>query len=151
MTASKSYKLVDWSCDAFRQGPASSLSSRKSVVVHLKSLPGRPIQDLLGFLLSCDGKVSFGWIQTLNPSLSFVVSVSSSLSTILHPTTRMCVSCSAEPGTQDMNFVLKQIYVLYTDCALKDPFYELEMPIRCELFTQAVDALIDRVEKNRRV
>ena len=28
----------------------------------------------------------------------------------------------------------------------KDPFYELEMPIRCELFTNAVDGLIERVE-----
>ena len=28
----------------------------------------------------------------------------------------------------------------------KDPFYELEMPIRCELFTSAVDNLIERVE-----
>lgn len=27
----------------------------------------------------------------------------------------------------------------------KDPFYELEMPIRCELFTNAVENLIERV------
>eukprot|EP00568_Trieres_chinensis_P013648 CAMPEP_0183292194 /NCGR_PEP_ID=MMETSP0160_2-20130417/1342_1 /TAXON_ID=2839 ORGANISM="Odontella Sinensis, Strain Grunow 1884" /NCGR_SAMPLE_ID=MMETSP0160_2 /ASSEMBLY_ACC=CAM_ASM_000250 /LENGTH=151 /DNA_ID=CAMNT_0025453113 /DNA_START=103 /DNA_END=558 /DNA_ORIENTATION=+ len=54
---------------------------------------------------------------------------------------------TAEPGTPDLDMVLKEIYVLYADCALKDPFYELEMPIRCELFTQAVDALIERVEK----
>jgi hypothetical protein len=49
--------------------------------------------------------------------------------------------------TPDLDDVLKEIYVLYTDCALKDPFYELEMPIRCELFIQAVDNLIERVEK----
>eukprot|EP00545_Synedropsis_sp_CCMP1620_P014954 CAMPEP_0119015180 /NCGR_PEP_ID=MMETSP1176-20130426/10599_1 /TAXON_ID=265551 /ORGANISM="Synedropsis recta cf, Strain CCMP1620" /LENGTH=125 /DNA_ID=CAMNT_0006968449 /DNA_START=203 /DNA_END=580 /DNA_ORIENTATION=- len=54
---------------------------------------------------------------------------------------------TAELGTADMDYVLKEIYVLYADCALKDPFYELEMPIRCELFTQAVDNLIERVEK----
>jgi hypothetical protein len=42
--------------------------------------------------------------------------------------------------------VLREIYCLYTDCVLKDPFYELEMPIRSELFVQAVDALIDRYE-----
>jgi Sybindin-like family len=40
--------------------------------------------------------------------------------------------------------VLKEIYILYTECVLKDPFYELEMPIRSELFLQAVDALIQR-------
>jgi hypothetical protein len=55
---------------------------------------------------------------------------------------------TAEPGTTaDMDLVLKDIYVLYTECVLKDPFYELEMPIRSDLFVQAVDALIERVEK----
>mmetsp|Transcript_15856 Transcript_15856/g.38113 ORF Transcript_15856/g.38113 Transcript_15856/m.38113 type:complete len:152 (-) Transcript_15856:166-621(-) len=53
---------------------------------------------------------------------------------------------TAEPGTPDLDTVLREIYVLYSDCALKDPFYELEMPIRCELFTNAVDNLIERVE-----
>jgi hypothetical protein len=40
--------------------------------------------------------------------------------------------------------VLKEIYVLYTECVLKDPFYELEMPIRSELFVQGVDLLIQQ-------
>ncbi|KAL7486024.1 hypothetical protein ACHAW6_011637 [Cyclotella cf. meneghiniana] len=52
---------------------------------------------------------------------------------------------TAEPGTPDLDVVLREIYVLYSDCALKDPFYELEMPIRCELFTNAVENLIERV------
>jgi hypothetical protein len=56
----------------------------------------------------------------------------------------------AEPGAPDLDYVLREIYILYADCALKDPFYELEMPIRCELFSQAVDALIQKVEKGRR-
>ena len=43
--------------------------------------------------------------------------------------------------------MLREIYILYTDCALKDPFYELEMPIRCELFTKGVDNLIKRMER----
>jgi len=54
---------------------------------------------------------------------------------------------TAEPGTPDMDIVLKEIYVLYTECVLKDPFYELEMPIRSDFFIQAVDALIERVDK----
>ena len=55
---------------------------------------------------------------------------------------------SAEPGTApDLDYVLREIYILYADCALKDPFYELEMPIRCELFSQAVDQLIQKVER----
>nr|KJB36711.1 hypothetical protein B456_006G172500 [Gossypium raimondii] len=52
-----------------------------------------------------------------------------------------------EPGTQHMEALLKVVYELYTDYVLKNPFYEMEMPIRCELFdinlTQAVQK--DRV------
>ena len=56
---------------------------------------------------------------------------------------------TAEPTvTADLREVLKEIYVLYTECVLKDPFYELEMPIRSDLFVQAVDAVIQqRVSK----
>lgn len=54
----------------------------------------------------------------------------------------------AEPTTRaDLEQVCKDIYLLYTECVLKDPFYELEMPIRSELFVQAVDALLDRSSK----
>ena len=35
---------------------------------------------------------------------------------------------------QQMEGLLKVIYELYTDYVLKNPFYEVEMPIRCELF-----------------
>lgn len=49
--------------------------------------------------------------------------------------------------TADLQQVLKEIYVLYTECVLKDPFYELEMPIRSDLFVQAVDTVIQRVSK----
>lgn len=55
---------------------------------------------------------------------------------------------TAEPKTPEMDQVLREIYVLYTDCVLKDPFYELEMPIRSDLFVQAVDALIEKVERS---
>ncbi|MCO5593487.1 hypothetical protein L7F22_047501 [Adiantum nelumboides] len=40
----------------------------------------------------------------------------------------------AEPGTQGLDTLLKNIYDLYVDNVLKNPFYEVEMPIRCELF-----------------
>lgn len=54
--------------------------------------------------------------------------------------TKFFVVC--EPGTQQMESLLKVIYELYTDYVLKNPFYEMEMPIRCELFdiylTQAI-------------
>ena len=53
---------------------------------------------------------------------------------------------TAEPSTPDLDLILREIYVLYSDCALKDPFYELEMPIRTDLFTSSVDALVERFE-----
>ena len=56
---------------------------------------------------------------------------------------------TAEPNTPDMDTALKEIYVIYTDCLLKDPFYEMDMPIRSELFVQAVDQLVRRYEGGR--
>ncbi|PPD97120.1 hypothetical protein GOBAR_DD05847 [Gossypium barbadense] len=59
--------------------------------------------------------------------------------------TKFFVVC--EPGTQHMEALLKVVYELYTDYVLKNPFYEMEMPIRFKLFdinlTQAVQK--DRV------
>mmetsp|Transcript_16740 Transcript_16740/g.23706 ORF Transcript_16740/g.23706 Transcript_16740/m.23706 type:complete len:87 (-) Transcript_16740:597-857(-) len=55
---------------------------------------------------------------------------------------------TAEPGTSNLDQILREVYVLYSECALKDPFYELDMPIRCELFTTAVDSLIQRAERS---
>lgn len=51
---------------------------------------------------------------------------------------------TAEAGTPDLGAVLQEIYKLYTDYVLKNPFYELEMPIRCELFTLHLEELIER-------
>jgi hypothetical protein len=41
---------------------------------------------------------------------------------------------ATEPGTPGISNLLKNIYELYADYVLKNPFYEVEMPIRCELF-----------------
>ncbi|TYI46441.1 hypothetical protein E1A91_D13G107500v1 [Gossypium mustelinum] len=46
--------------------------------------------------------------------------------------TKFFVVC--EPGTQHIEALLKVVYELYTDYVLKNPFYEMKMPIRCELF-----------------
>ncbi|KAI3941406.1 hypothetical protein MKW92_022216 [Papaver armeniacum] len=58
--------------------------------------------------------------------------------------TKFFVVC--EPGTQHMDTLLKIIYELYTDYVLKNPFYEMEMPIRCELFDIN---LIQGIQKDR--
>ncbi|KAK8270510.1 hypothetical protein V6Z11_D11G200200, partial [Gossypium hirsutum] len=59
--------------------------------------------------------------------------------------TKFFIVC--EPRTKQMEALLKVVYELYTDYVLKNPFYEMVMPIRFELFdinlTQAVQK--DRV------
>ena len=49
---------------------------------------------------------------------------------------------TADAGTTALDVVLRMIYELYSDYVLKNPFYELEMPIRCHLFTTHVTNLI---------
>ena len=42
---------------------------------------------------------------------------------------------------------LRRVYDLYCDYVLKNPFYEVEMPIRCELFDQNLFRLINSVHR----
>ena len=42
---------------------------------------------------------------------------------------------------------LCRVYDLYCDYVLKNPFYEVEMPIRCELFDQNLFRLINSVHR----
>lgn len=44
---------------------------------------------------------------------------------------------------QDAERVLKKCYELYADYVLKNPFYSLEMPVRCEKFERAVQGWIN--------
>uniref|UniRef100_A0A1B6JFD7 Trafficking protein particle complex subunit n=1 Tax=Homalodisca liturata TaxID=320908 RepID=A0A1B6JFD7_9HEMI len=54
----------------------------------------------------------------------------------------------AEPTQTGIEALLKKIYELYADFALKNPFYDLEMPIRCELFDTHLQALLEQMEKS---
>lgn len=54
----------------------------------------------------------------------------------------------AEPLQTGMEILLKRIYELYADYALKNPFYSLDMPIRCELFENNLQTLLEQVEKS---
>ena len=49
------------------------------------------------------------------------------------------------PGTQGVPAFLKTVYELYADYALKNPFYEVEMPIRCNLFDEHLASAVQRV------
>ena len=41
------------------------------------------------------------------------------------------------------------VYPLYADYVLKNPFYEVEMPIRCELFDVNLAAAVDARARRR--
>ncbi|KRZ72363.1 Trafficking protein particle complex subunit 4 [Trichinella papuae] len=51
-----------------------------------------------------------------------------------------------DPCTGDLQPLLHRLYELYSDYALKNPFYSLDMPIRCELFDQAVRQTVERFD-----
>ena len=40
---------------------------------------------------------------------------------------------TARPGTKDVPAFLKRVYALYSDFVLKNPFYEVDMPIRLKV------------------
>lgn len=44
--------------------------------------------------------------------------------------------------------VLHRVYEIYTDYALKNPFYSLEMPIRCELFDEHLKSTLEQAERS---
>jgi hypothetical protein len=42
----------------------------------------------------------------------------------------------------DVNAFLRKVYELYADFVLKNPFYELDMPIRLRLFDAGIEAVV---------
>lgn len=51
---------------------------------------------------------------------------------------------TAALGTPDLDVALQTVYELYVDYVLKNPFYELEMPIRCSLFNTGLKSFVDK-------
>ena len=54
----------------------------------------------------------------------------------------------ADPKQLNVELLLRRIYELYADFALKNPFYSLEMPIRCDLFDSNLQAVLEQIEKS---
>lgn len=52
-----------------------------------------------------------------------------------------------DPRLQGMETILRKIYELYADYVLKNPFYALEMPIRCDLFNDNLKLLLETIER----
>ena len=53
---------------------------------------------------------------------------------------------TADPRTSSkiLKDFLDSVYLLYVDYVLKNPFYVIDMPIRCELFDQHLEGLVSR-------
>jgi hypothetical protein len=39
-----------------------------------------------------------------------------------------------EPQQPNVDLIMRKVYELYADYVTKNPFYQMEMPIRCEAF-----------------
>lgn len=50
-------------------------------------------------------------------------------------------------GISTLQHVFNDIYLLYSHYVMKNPFYQLEMPIRCELFEAKLLQLLEGLEK----
>lgn len=48
----------------------------------------------------------------------------------------------SEPTQPNLEAVMRRIYELYADFVLKNPFYQLEMPVRCEAFDRELMAYV---------
>ncbi|RWS19756.1 trafficking protein particle complex subunit 4-like protein, partial [Leptotrombidium deliense] len=60
---------------------------------------------------------------------------------------KFIVICDVLSLASGKDALLRKVYELYSDYALKNPFYSLEMPIRCELFDSNLQSLIEQHEK----
>ncbi|KAF2636713.1 Sybindin-like protein [Massarina eburnea CBS 473.64] len=47
-----------------------------------------------------------------------------------------------EPQQPNIDTILKKIYELYADFVMKNPFYTVEMPVRCEKFDRGLDGFV---------
>lgn len=39
-----------------------------------------------------------------------------------------------EPQQPNVDIIIRRVYDIYADYVMKNPFYQLEMPVRCEAF-----------------
>jgi hypothetical protein len=53
----------------------------------------------------------------------------------------------AEKTAQGLDALLRRLYELYADFALKNPFYSMDMPIRCERFDNSLKSLVEKYDK----
>lgn len=47
-----------------------------------------------------------------------------------------------EPNQPNIDAIIKKIYELYSDYVMKNPFYQMEMPIRCDAWERKLRAYV---------
>ncbi|CAE8587326.1 unnamed protein product [Polarella glacialis] len=82
--------------------------------------------------------VGGGSYSFLQPSGIVAIEADTFRMQCFHTPTGMKFFCVALPPYQDCEGLLRTIYGLYSDYALKNPFYKADMPIRCELFDKEI-------------
>jgi len=51
---------------------------------------------------------------------------------------------TADVATERLGALLAEVYRVYSDVVMKNPFYVLDMPIRCERWESAVRGVVER-------
>lgn len=59
------------------------------------------------------------------------------------------VTAEPESRKNELEAVLREVYVLYSDFVLKNPFYEVDMPIHCEKFDAKLTRLAEKLQDHR--
>ncbi|KAI1336445.1 Sybindin-like protein [Xylariaceae sp. FL0016] len=49
----------------------------------------------------------------------------------------------------NVDVAMRKVYDLYSDYVMKNPFYQLEMPIRCETFDRKLNSYIREINNSR--
>lgn len=50
-----------------------------------------------------------------------------------------------DPNQSDIEDIHSRLYLLYSDYVMKNPFYTLEMPIRCAKFDSHLQKFVDQI------
>lgn len=96
---------------------------------------------------------TFHGVHAITKNLSPVSAARDSTGIESLQTSRFLLSCTqtptgtkfllfTEPVQQGTDAILKRCYELYADYVMKNPFYSLEMPIRCDKFERAVQGSV---------
>ncbi|KAK6023001.1 Sybindin-like family protein [Ostertagia ostertagi] len=84
----------------------------------------------------------------LSPAAGVMETTQFRLSCLQSRTGVKFVVVTSPTATIPIESLLNKLYELYADYALKNPFYAIDMPIRCSKFEEGLKLLLERVDKN---